>query len=634
MKKILSIEIENSNFFEDKLKINFSDKFNCIMGGRGTGKSTILHFLKAALISSAEENKNTYNILKSNLGNGTITIRMEGSDGKKYKIQKTIDDLPQAYSLPGDNFIDIENIENYIDCDFYEAQTIEEIGKSSISRLELIDKMIVEEKSEIEEEIEDVQIEMVANAQQIKTESSKLNLLKNNIKQFENAEDELKKLLEEKPEDLNKTDEKEFEDADKNEKIRTSEKRYIKNITNKILELNGTLSEVNEDVINFKNNHSNIDKFTNQQEIKVIKEKTINAVDKVISSILENQKILRNTLKELEGISNKLTEKHSIQQNDFVKLKQKFDKHKEFYNKWNGLTKKIDDKNALVKEIKSLESKQDKVKKQRRLLVLRLAETTKKLFNLRKTKIDELNRQFEGSIKITLTFNGNTDHYEEILRNALRGSNMRYNAIIPNIIQNFSPDKFAEIVHTKDYDTLKKVAGIDKERSESIFNALFETDAIYNIEMLYCPDLPDFLLKIDEKNNIGSKLKENYKISEELSTGQRCTTVLPIVFAVSKNPLIIDQPEDNLDNKYISETIHEIIRIQKEERQLIFITHNPNIPVLSDSEKNIFLNYSSKKSKIDSEGKVNEVKENILNLLEGGKEAFEKREKLYNLNRK
>jgi hypothetical protein len=93
--------------------------------------------------------------------------------------------------------------------------------------------------------------------------------------------------------------------------------------------------------------------------------------------------------------------------------------------------------------------------------------------------------------------------------------------------------------------------------------------------------------------------------------------------------LIIDQPEDNLDNKYISNTIHEIIKEQKATRQLIFITHNANIPVLSDSEKNIFLKYVDKKSTTDSQGTVTEVKDSILSLLEGGKEAFEERKKLY-----
>ena len=64
-------------------------------------------------------------------------------------------------------------------------------------------------------------------------------------------------------------------------------------------------------------------------------------------------------------------------------------------------------------------------------------------------------------------------------------------------------------------------------------------------------------------------------------------------------------------------------------RQLIFITHNANIPVLSNSEQTYFLKFDDQKSQIDNTGDVNKVKISILNLLEGGKEAFEERKNLY-----
>ena len=75
MKRIKTIEIKNSPFFED-IKIDFSVKLNCIMGGRGTGKSTILHLLKASIFANAENDKNTYSVLKSNLGNGEVSLKL------------------------------------------------------------------------------------------------------------------------------------------------------------------------------------------------------------------------------------------------------------------------------------------------------------------------------------------------------------------------------------------------------------------------------------------------------------------------------------------------------------------------------------------------------------------------------
>lgn len=630
MRKLVSIEINNSTFFESPVVLTFSDKLNCIMGGRGTGKSTLLHFIKACIDLEAEDNQTTYNILKNNLGNGIVTLIVEDDNGKLFKIQKSFEDVPQAYKLPGENlFVEVANIISEINCDIYEAQSIEEIGRSSLDRLKLIDKMLLVEKNEIESDIKALQVELKNNCRLIQSENANLLLSLNALKTFEDAEEELKKLIQEKPEDIQKEEEKQFEVADKNEKVRVSEKRYITTTTKKIIEITDSATELEELVENLESISSNTSSFFNKEEISKIHEELKTVTSNFKQLLKDGKSSIEKAKTKITKLSNELTEKHALQQNEFTRLKQKFEKHKIFYNKWNSLTKKIDEKAHLEKEADGLSKKRDKYKIQRKKLMEQLNLKKKELFNKRKEKVSQLNQQFNGSIKITLAFNGITDEYEQILRSSLKGSNMRYNAIIPNIVDNLTPDRFASIVHEKDYESLANIAGIDKERSEAIFTALCETENIYNIECLYCADLPEFHLKVDGKDQQLQKGKENYKKSEELSTGQRCTTVLPIVFAVSNNPLIIDQPEDNLDNKYISETIHEIIREQKETRQLIFITHNPNIPVLSDSDLNFFLNYSEKKSKIEDSGTVEAVKSNILSLLEGGKEAFEKREKLY-----
>jgi ATPase subunit of ABC transporter with duplicated ATPase domains len=253
-----------------------------------------------------------------------------------------------------------------------------------------------------------------------------------------------------------------------------------------------------------------------------------------------------------------------------------------------------------------------------------LNELKQSIFKTRLESINELNSSFEGAIVINLTYSGITLPFQEKLRQALKGSGLQYNELINRIASTLPADQFAALIHSKDIESLSNITGIDVNRSESIVNTLFESEAIYDIESTYCEDLPEFKLRIHE----GEMLEENYRKSDELSMGQRCTTVLPIIFAVSNNPLIIDQPEDNLDNKFISNKIHKIIREQKNVRQLILITHNPNIPVLSESEKNIFLIYD-RKSSIEKVGDVDAVKNNIIELLEGGEEAFKTRKDTY-----
>jgi ABC-type cobalamin/Fe3+-siderophores transport system ATPase subunit len=632
MKKIKSITVKDSSFFDKDFTINFSDKLNCLMGGRGTGKSTLLYFISAALDNSAEENSTISNILKANLQNGTIFLNLEDEEGKNYEVVKTFGDEPQTHTLPLKRHLSLESLSENFECDIYPALAIEEIGKNSYDRLKLIDKRIRNEASYAKSEIKKLQIALKQNAVLTRGENAKVVQIKQQLLNFKTVEEDLKRQKAEKPDEIKQKEQEEFEMADTNEKIRNSEKRYVKKVIDKLNETQANLKEVNEDIANFLMIAADIKGFNNKDLIGGINSELENTLNKILKDNEANIKLINPAVAKINKLFLELKDIHQKQQSEFVLLKQKFDKHKEYINRYNQLSKKVEEKNILEKEIETIELKRQKVQSQRNLLVNQLNEKKKDLFNLRKRIIDDLNKELDGSVKITLKFGGITEEYENQLRNALRGSNLRYNAIIPYIVQSLTPDRFAATIHQKDFETLKNVAQIDEERSNAIISALSESEEIYDIEGLYSEDLPEFFLKIDAKYDKDKNAKENYKKSDELSTGQRCTTVLPIVFAVSDNPLLIDQPEDNLDNRYITDAIHKIIREQKEKRQLIFITHNPNIPVLSNAEHNIFLSYDDKKSKIDVLGTINKVKANVLSLLEGGKEAFERRRVLYGEN--
>ncbi len=120
----------------------------------------------------------------------------------------------------------------------------------------------------------------------------------------------------------------------------------------------------------------------------------------------------------------------------------------------------------------------------------------------------------------------------------------------------------------------------------------------------------------------------NGKPIQHCSPGQRCSAMLPIVTLTSEAPIVIDQPEDNLDNRLVSRAIFKILSKLKESRQIIVATHNPNIPVSGDAEQVLVMEADGKLKtvgSIDDDGVI----QDIIDLLEGGKEAFEKRQKRY-----
>ena len=115
---------------------------------------------------------------------------------------------------------------------------------------------------------------------------------------------------------------------------------------------------------------------------------------------------------------------------------------------------------------------------------------------------------------------------------------------------------------------------------------------------------------------------------QKCSPGERCSAMLPVVTLTSQAPLVIDQPEDNLDNRLVSRALFKILARLKETRQIILATHNPNILVSGDAEQVLLLNADGELARY---GCIYDQKiiDNFLGLMDGGPEAFERRHKKY-----
>lgn len=94
--------------------------------------------------------------------------------------------------------------------------------------------------------------------------------------------------------------------------------------------------------------------------------------------------------------------------------------------------------------------------------------------------------------------------------------------------------------------------------------------------------------------------------------------------------ILIDQPEDDLDNKIIYDEVITAITEKKKEMQFIFATHNANIPVLGDAERIFVVEYQDTKIDI-AQGNIDleSTHKQIVDIMEGGKEAFNKRQLIY-----
>jgi ABC-type cobalamin/Fe3+-siderophores transport system ATPase subunit len=123
-----------------------------------------------------------------------------------------------------------------------------------------------------------------------------------------------------------------------------------------------------------------------------------------------------------------------------------------------------------------------------------------------------------------------------------------------------------------------------------------------------------------------------YKTTEQLSTGQRCTVVLPLLMKQQRASVIVDQPEDHLDNAFIVETLIKSIVKRKNQGQLIFSTHNANIPVLGGADLVVTLGSDGTRGFVRHAGALDSQPsiDAITTIMEGGIEAFQRRAEFYN----
>lgn len=134
-----------------------------------------------------------------------------------------------------------------------------------------------------------------------------------------------------------------------------------------------------------------------------------------------------------------------------------------------------------------------------------------------------------------------------------------------------------------------------------------------------------------EKNKVLKVLYDN-KSLEKSSYGQRCTTALIILISLGNNPIIIDEPEAHLDSSLIANYLVELIKSMKKHRQIIFATHNANFVLNGDAELIIKLKNTDNFSTFDSFTIEDITYRHDLLQLEGGIEAFQNREKKYNIS--
>ncbi|MDM0025731.1 AAA family ATPase [Variovorax saccharolyticus] len=202
---------------------------------------------------------------------------------------------------------------------------------------------------------------------------------------------------------------------------------------------------------------------------------------------------------------------------------------------------------------------------------------------------------------------------------------------VPKLIQALRA-KQVDVISLEDDLGLQQFPEVEARHIVVVLSAREVLDALDRCKVDDAPRLT--VTKLAARD--GQKPKVIQREFAELSLGQQQSVLLALILSSdSKRPLIIDQPEDNLDSEFIFHTFVPVLRRAKERRQVIIVTHNANIAVLGDAEQLVVLKSNAEHSKIVARGSIDDdaARDAACNVLEGAKEAFTRRAKIYGLGR-
>lgn len=674
----------------NNITVPLNSELVAIIGNKGSGKSAIADIV--SLCSNYYDN-NDFSFLsnkKFREKNGKIaknfTATIVWQSGQKNS--RNLNDTPDSSEVKNVKYIpqgQFEKLTNEISSATEFQKEIEKVVFSHIDDAEKLGAQsfdeLVEKKTktvEVEQETLYGKIKSV-NEEIIKLENKETKTYSDEVgKKLEKKEEELKSLIEppivENPNDdpikkqqsleVNNTIEKLKKKIDILSRLKKIKDSGKKSRLIKLKNLKDTKSEIElkiEEFNNFLQTKSEILFDINLDVDSVVKVNydfsKLNEVISTQENQLENIKISLGEIQKQEGESSipKLIEEENAK---LVAETKKLDDEQNKYQSyltakkiWKDSCNKITgDKNTTntiefyKAEIEYLNSQLaidlDLKYKERK-------ETVRKIFK-NKQSVIEVYKEVKDKLSQIISENSDTlkNYKIEVDASLIKKSDFN-NRFLSNIQQNkagtyFSKEgaekQLSDIVTDVDFDNEDSIidfldsiikslktdirignTGIKRELNDQVKDILALYNYLFNLEFL------------DYKY----QLKQGSKEIDQLSPGERGALLLVFYLLLDKNdiPLIIDQPEDNLDNESVAAILVPFIRAAKKKRQIILVTHNPNLAVVADAEQVIYVDLDKENNYTFSlvSGSIENtiVNDKIVKVLEGAMPAFKKRKQKY-----
>ena len=616
-------QIEINGGFLPGLKLELPHGLICIIGPRGSGKSTLAEVFRFAIKGTVGVSKQRIDLLQANLGaSGLVTLVANTGIETEYTIRRAFKQPAVLLAADGRTVPNVDlDRGTFLPLDAYNSLEIEDIADEALGekRRALLDDLRGEELSRIHLLLAEHRRALEANADRIKAAQGTVRDLSERIEEFGDVRARLS-ALGPLPETEPST---EYTKATKQQQCNSRERKRLE----KALDLLASFQREAESLQARAADKANFCLVEESSSNSVFLRKRQTELQKSVDRVSEQVAAMIETLKSanafVETARTELTELHSKQSNELAKLQQVHQAADERYRVRADLEQRV----AKLEEVEA----DLLLRKQELATLLETRKSLKTSFLLEREQVSalrdavarELQQEIGEKVRIQVRRNADDLAYRTLLNEGLKGARVRNHDEILEALLQLRPEQLAQLIQNDDAAGLDEACSFGAERARKILDAFRENVDPLKLEVVEIQD------QVRIELNVSSSEEPIFKDAAELSRGQKCTALLPLLLARRNDPLIIDQPEDNLDNHFIYETVVNSIKRLKGRRQMIFITHNANIPVLADADLVVVMNSDGKKGYVEKSGSVDQCRDQIVDLLEGGQEAFDLRRKRY-----
>lgn len=609
--------------FLDGGAVHFNENLNVLIGGRGTGKSTVIESLRYVLQINplGEDAQRAHEgIVNQVLKNGTkisLLVRSHHPDRRDFLIERTVPNPPVVKDgsgslLPFSPSDILPHIETYGQHEIAELTKSPEKLTCLLERFMEPDEGLDKRKSQIKRELERSRERIFGirkELRDIEEQLASLPSLEETLKRYQAAK---------------------LEERLKDQSLLVKEERVLKAARGRIQPFRDILNEI----------HNNLPIDLAFVEEKALEElparKTLSQLRGTIGLFQESmnriakefESAIQVTEDKIDEVQSHWEERKKAVQSEYETILRDLQKSRIDGEEFLKLRRQIEDLKPLRERKKSVIRNEKEFTQQRRSLLNEWEEIKRKEFQRLERAAKKVSRQLPDRVRVRVEFAGNRKPLADLLRLQVEG---RFKESL-DLLRPKTDLSLISLVEASRLgaDEIVKRFSLPPSQADRLAKAGEIT--FMQIEELDLPSTVYIELNVSPEGQ-----PPDWKALDGLSKGQKATAVLLLLLLESDVPLIVDQPEDDLDNRFITEGIVPKMREEKRRRQFLFATHNANIPVLGDAELILGLNAVGEagmgRAEIASEhmGSIDNepVRELVEEILEGGKTAFEMRRLKY-----